>query len=132
MGAGGIGGSLGLELENSLAGETAAFKGIVGEARSVVEIENQFGTVIGRNVSFVGPTGQRSIIDIVWVDADGVLRGTEAKFGQYADLTKPQSIVIGQGGYLALTPVGGNALATGVLQPGVTVGIFVDIARWLF
>jgi hypothetical protein len=118
----------------SLAGATPHFKGLVGEERTVVDILDRGGVVIGEHVSFLGPTGQRTTIDRVWVDAEGVLRGTEAKFGEHADLTKPQSIVYPQGGHLALTPVGsvGSRAAEAGLAPGTPVGIHVEIAHWLF
>jgi hypothetical protein len=110
---------------------TPNFKGIVGEERSIAQIEAEGGTVTGQHVMFVGPTGQRTTIDLVWVDAEGYLRGTEGKFGEYARLTKPQSVVYPNGGHLALVPVGENAIKAG-LAPGVLVGIHVDIARWLW
>ena len=115
----------------SLSEATPNFKGIVGEERSIAEIIDQDGVPIGQHVSFRGPTGQRTTIDIVWVDADGVLRGTEAKFGEYADLTKPQSIVYPNGGLLELIPVGGRAEEAGFII-GIPVLIHIDIARWLF
>jgi hypothetical protein len=110
---------------------TPNFKGIVGEERSIAQIEAEGGNVIGQHVYFTGPTGQRTTIDLVWVDAEGYLRGTEAKFGEYADLTKPQSIVYPNGGHLALVPAEASAIRIG-LTPGVVVGIHVDIARWLW
>lgn len=124
-GAGSVGGFSALE------STPPNFKGEVGEARSVVEIEEQGGVIIGQHVSFRGATGQRATIDLVWVDILGVLRGTEVKFGEFARLTKPQTIVFPQGGHLLLTPVGSRAAEAG-LTPGTPVGIHIDIARWLF
>jgi hypothetical protein len=114
-----------------LKGASQHFKGVVGEERTVADILERGGDVIGKHVMFVGPTGQRTTVDVVWVDAEGILRGTEAKFGEYAKLTKPQSIVFPQGGHMTLTPVGERAAEAG-LTPGQAVGIHIDIARWLF
>lgn len=124
--------SLPLQAESSvLEGTSPHFKGVVGEERTVAGILEQGGVPIGEHVTFVGPTGQRTTIDIVWVDSEGFLRATETKFGEYAGLTKPQRIVFPQGGHLTLTPVGERAAEAG-LPPGQPVGIHVDIQRWLF
>jgi hypothetical protein len=123
-GAAGGGGS-------ALQGASPNLKGIVGEARSHIGIEDRGGVVIGNHVSFLGPTGQRTTIDKVYVSNVGRLSGEEAKFGEHAKLTGPQSRVFPQGGRLTLTPVGSRAEEAG-LTPGVPVEIDIDILHWLF
>lgn len=65
----------------------------------------------------------------VAVTENGQLVGYESKFGDFADLTKNQRIVIPPGGgWVQVIPRGARAIEAG-LEEGKPVWIFIDVQR---
>ncbi|MFX0577752.1 SpvB/TcaC N-terminal domain-containing protein [Nocardia nepalensis] len=107
-------------------------KGKVGEEAQQFLAENEKDVVIGEQVTLesVQYPGKRIRIDLVAITESGELVGYEVKFGEFAQLTRNQRLVIPPGGgVVRVIPRGARAVEAG-LQEGVPVDIRIDVRRY--
>jgi len=110
-------------------------RGRVGEEATRFDAPEVNDVVIGEQVTLdstvheVGGKPVRIRIDVVAVTEEGYLVGLESKFGDFADLTKNQKIVIPRGGgWVHVIPRGTRAVEAGLTE-GEPVWMWIDVQR---